>query len=159
MSNVYFVTDGTVGVNPFVTSTTISFKLGQTCLGSDGSQWEYVQASGAIAAYDAVGISELGVAAALTKALADAQYGIGFAQVAFADTEYGWVLRRGKGSNYKVNVLTLYAADAAMYTTATAGKLDDTSASQTKISGVVGTTTAGGSTEAVVMLANYPMVV
>jgi hypothetical protein len=146
---------GVLGVNLTDTPTTnaTGHTLGQCVTATDGSSWTYVQASGAITQYDAVGIDENFQAAALTKAIADDGHGIGFAQVAFADNDYGWVARQG--SNISARVATSCAADVALYTSATAGVLDDTSTSQTKIDGVVAVTavTAAAATE---IIATYP---
>ena len=127
-------------------TTTADFKLGECVEGSDGTKWTYVQASGAIAQYDAVAIDENFQAAALTKALADAGQTVGVAQAAFTDDYYGWVAL--KGTNISVNVLASCAADAQLYTTGTAGKLDDASTSQTAIDGIVIVTAASGATQA-----------
>ena len=129
-----FLTDGCIA-DLTATPTTIEYKLGTTATGTDTTKWVYVQASGAITQYDAVGIDENFQAAALTKAIADAGHQIGFAQVAFADNDYGWVAL--EGTNMSVRVAASCAADVSLYTTGTAGVLDDTSASQTKISGAV----------------------
>lgn len=111
------------------------FPLGTRVSGPDGTEWMYVHASGAITQYDAVGIDENFEAAALTKAIADDGHTIGFAQVAFTDNDFGWVALRG--SNINVRLAASCAADVSLYTTSTAGVLDDTSASQTKVNGVV----------------------
>lgn len=153
MTNTFYATSGLLGANPVVTETTAKFKLGTRMVGNDGTEWFYVQANGAIAQYDVVGIDETWQAAAITKALADADSLVGAAQVGFADNDYGWVANAGAGSNFKINVLASCVADAALYTTATAGKLDDDATSQTAINGVVIVTTNGGSTAAVAALA------
>lgn len=149
----FFATSGAANVDLMNTSVDANFKIGTRVEGNDGTAWVYVQANGAIAQYDALGIDETWQAASLTKTMADADWLIGFAQVAFADNEYGWVALRGAGSNFKVNVLASCVADAQLYTTATAGKLDDDATSQTAINGVVIVTTNGGSTAAVAALA------
>lgn len=155
MSNVYFTTDGVIGVNPFETSTTAKFKLGQLAHGSDGSHWVYVAAEGAITQYDAVAVDENFDAVSMTKALADAGHMVAFAQVAFADEEFGWVLKSGAGANYKVRVAAGYVADAALYTTGTAGVLDDASTSQTLVRGVVAYQ-GGTAAAARPIIATYP---
>jgi hypothetical protein len=66
--------------------------------------------------------------------------GVGIAQVAFADNDYGWVLRKGQGT---VLVLASCAADVGLYTSASAGYLDDATASLTLISGIVLTASRG----------------
>lgn len=128
-------TSGKLGVNYADTPTSPQFALGTLDEGEDGTLWVYVQANGAIGQYDAVAIDEDYQAAKLTKSLADAGQRLGVAQSAFADNDYGWVALRG--SNIKVNALTSCAADTALYTSATAGSLDDDSTSQTAITGIV----------------------
>lgn len=129
------------------------FKLG-TCLnGSDNTVWCYVQANGAIDQYDAVGIDENFQAAALTKTMVDDGWNIAFAQVAFSDNDFGWVALRG--ANIQVNVLASCAVDVALYSSGSAGHLDDDSSSQTKVEGVVlvAAASAQGNYE---VLATYP---
>ena len=143
------ITSGRIGVditatNPLYTDATlpttenqanIDFVLGQTETGADGTVWMFVQASAVITQYDFVGVDENFQAAPLTKAMADDGWYIGVAQVTFANNDGGWVAVRG--SNINGAVLASAAADVPLYTSATAGHLDDTSASQTKIDGVV----------------------
>ncbi len=131
-----YATDGMIGASLAKTSTTAEHNLGQNIRATDNSIWVYVQANGAITQYDAVGIDENFQAAALTKTMADSGHGVGFAQVAFADNEYGWVASHAPG-NVSVRCAASCAADVNLYTTATAGVLDDTSASQTLLRGVV----------------------
>lgn len=132
-----------IGVDLTDTPTTASFTLGTKVTTEDGQVYTYVKASAAIAQYDWVGIDEDFQAAPLTKAMADDGWFVGVAQVAFASADYGWVATQG--ANLTGKTLASCAADVALYTSATAGALDDTSASQTKIDGVVrvtATTTA-----------------
>jgi hypothetical protein len=107
-----------------------------------GYQYMYVHANGAIAQYDVVAIDEAYETAPITKALADASNKVGVAPVAFADNDFGWVQVSGLVT---MNVLASCAADVALYTSVTAGSLDDASASQTKIAGISLTTARGGS--------------
>lgn len=110
------------------------FALGARVNAEDGQVYMYVHASAAISQYDVVGISETFEAAPLTKAMADDGWGIGAAQVAFADNDFGWVCISGVA---EINVLASCAPDVKLYTTGTAGKLDDATASQTAIDGIV----------------------
>ena len=129
--------------------------LGERALGTQNTVWVFVQASAAIAQYDAVGIDENFQAAPLTKTMADDGWFIGFAQAAFDSGDYGWVAIAG--SDIGVNVLVSCAADVPLYTTATAGKLDDTSTSQTKIDGIVAVTAEPGvGTDSVEIIATHP---
>lgn len=153
-----YATDGKIGVDLTATPADSDFDapgfvLGETVKTGDGGVYMYVHASGAITQYDAVGIDENYEAAALTKAIVDDGHMIGFAQVAFADNDYGWVAI--KGSNIQCRVAINCAADAALYSSATAGVLDDDSSSQTKVDGVVAVTavTAATNTE---VIATFP---
>jgi hypothetical protein len=137
---------GKIGSQFGTPTTAAEFKLGECNVGSDGTEWVYVQASGAVSQYDAVAIDEDFQARALTKALADAGHTIGVAQAAFTDDQYGWVAL--KGTNISVNVLSSCASDSQLYTTGTSGKLDDASTNQTAIDGIVITTAASGATQA-----------
>lgn len=159
-----FVTDGTVGVDltKLTAGTGASFDqgnefaLGTRVTATDGSNWVYVQAGAAITQYSWVAIDENFQAVMGTKALADAGHGVGFAQVAFADNDFGWVCVNASG-NINVRVLAACAADVQLYTSGTAGALDDTSASQTLIRGVVivatGVTATASTREAIAV---YP---
>jgi hypothetical protein len=137
-------TSGKLGVNYAQVDTVPQFPLGTIDEGNNGSEFVYILANSAIAQYDAVGIDTSNGGDPLTKTHADAGRDVGAAQVAIASGSYGWVQRRGRGG--KVNVLANTAAGAALYTTATAGKLSDTTTSQTKVTGIVTTTANGGST-------------
>lgn len=149
MTEVY----GKLGIDLTETPTSATHGLGESFIGGDGTKWLYVQASGAIDQYDAVGIDENYQAQAMVKSLADDGWRVGFAQVAFADNDYGWVAI--EGSNIKCNVKTSCAADVALYTSGTVGHLDDSSTGQTKIDGVVAVAavTAATNTE---VIATWP---
>jgi hypothetical protein len=135
------ITSGTLGVD--ITSTKAGtttdgsgaeFVLGQCEKGADGTVFMYVQAGAAITQYQAVGIDENFQASPLTKTMADDGWMVGFAQIAASDNDFFWLCM--EGSNINVQVAGSCAADVSLYTTSTAGVLDDTSASQTKVQGV-----------------------
>lgn len=146
-----------VGINPAITTPGTStagrgaeYKLGQLGQKHDGSIWMYVQATEAISQYMAVGVQEGGQASKLTSALALVSYSIGFAQVAFAQYDFGWVLVDGAGLNdYKIGVLSACDSDVDLNTSATAGYLDDTYTTFVPLVGVMIATTlasTGGAT-------------
>lgn len=150
-----------VGASSAITSTDQRAGLLDRACGSSGTEWVYVQASGAITQYDCVVIDEDGTARAVTDTVAAAGDGhrVGVAQVAFADNEYGWVAIAG--SDIKVRVGASCAADALLWTTATAGVLDDASASAAsiRITGITVTTAATASgTQAEEAILSYPMI-
>jgi hypothetical protein len=142
---------GSFGVNykKVWDGTTIPLPAKVGDVGSDiNGEFLFVQASGAIAQYAFVAISDDGQAAELTTTNAtSANLQVGAAQVAAADNEYLWVWvgglgGGGVGTGIKGKCAASYAADANLNTTATAGVADD--ASTTKIANVVGLTTLTG---------------
>lgn len=118
-------------------STNGLLNIGQT----PAAKWVYVKAGAAIAQYDCVAVDETGSALKITTANAATSVKVGVAAAAFAINEYGWVQIYG---NCTVNVLASCATDAVLYTSATAGSLDDTSTSQVKIDNILLTATRGG---------------
>lgn len=132
-----YVTDGKMGIDlTRVTAGTTTdgenaeFELGETARGGDGQEYVYVQAGAAISTTTkepfALAIDENYQAVKLTKALAQAGHAIAWApQQIIADNAFFWAIKRGSAFNVKVGVSC--AADIALYTTATAGVLDDTS--------------------------------
>ena len=142
---------GPLGANYTLTSTTQKFALGLKYFDPGVvAEFEYVNASAAISQYDAVMITDSKTASQLTTTNAGAIPGaVGVAQVAIASGSYGWVLRRGgiKGGGLKLNVLASCLKNVKLYTTATAGAIDDTAT--TLVSGLQLTTDNGGSTAAV----------
>ena len=150
------------GVNYKTTFTGTDVALPASLLqrgNNEKGEFIFVQANGAIAQYNAVGVTGAGQAADLTTTTYASSAVIGFAQVAVADDEYFW-LWVGKGggtdSGIKGNVAASYAAYAAMNTTTTDGVVDD--AATKIIGGVVGLTTDGGSGSAVELMAAGPIV-
>lgn len=140
-----YATSGVTGVKTTRVDDEAQFALGTRVPAIDNQEYVYVLADTAITQYQWVGIDEDFDAAPLTKAIADDGWQIGVAQVAIADAKYGWVAV--KGANLTANVAGSCGADVALYTTSTAGRLDDTSTSQTKIDGAV-VVTANGTTAA-----------
>jgi hypothetical protein len=119
-----------------------------------GNVWKYVKASANITASQAVIIQDNGEAEPVTTTLANAAVvaDAGLAQFAIASGRYGFVLVGPfgvdtDGTAFTVNALTLCATDVKLYTTATAGAVDDSST--TLISGLrLASTNAAGGTVA-----------
>lgn len=85
----------TIGVDLDNTSTTQLFALGTHVLGTNASEWVYVQAATSVTAYKVVAFNNAytcGMASA-TDVLNGLQLGV--AQTAFAASAYGWVAIRG----------------------------------------------------------------
>lgn len=143
------------GSQTTTTDSTKKFGEGDRATGSSGTVWVYVQASGAITQYDWVAIDENFQAAAGTDALAGVGHMIGFAQVAFADNEWGWVAI--EGSDIKVRAAPSCVADGNLWSFTTSGVLDDaTSAGAIEIHGVTTITTVATNTTAVEIIARAP---
>ncbi len=148
------MTGGAVGVSLTATPTTPEFELGTRMTSTDGVEWMYVKANDALAQYAAVGIDENWLADELTHAIASDGWTIGWAQSAFATSDYGWIAL--SGSNINAKLLTACAADVALYTTDTAGALDDASMTAAiNIDGVVAVATITAATNAEI-IATYP---
>jgi len=154
---------GRIGVNLTETTAGTStdgvnalFPLGTLDYGTDGTCWMYVQAGAAITQYDCVLINEDFQAVPITTTLATEASGsagdfIGFAQVAFADNDLGWVAL--KGSNIQCRLSASCAADTMLYSTASAGVLDDASAG-VLINGVVAVAAVTAATNAEIIASN-----
>ena len=116
------------------------WRLGDRFAGTDGQEYIFVQAGGAISTTTDepyfLCIDENYQAVKLTQALAKAGHKIGVApEIAIADNDFFWAIT--KGSNVNVKVAVSCAADVQLYTTATAGVLDDTSGgSHANIAGI-----------------------
>lgn len=127
-----------IGANLSTADTTTTdgrgFGLGDRCVDNAGNIYVYVLASSSPAQYDALSISSAYVAQPLTKALADTGVPVGVAMATMSSGSYGWACVKGTVS---VNVLQTCSSSTALYTSGTAGKLDDTTTSQVKIAGVV----------------------
>lgn len=123
----------------------------------DENGYEYVLCSGVAsnAAGQVVTITPGTYAAVrLTKAQVDKLHPVGVSMsAATSSSTYCWVGIKG---DFDASALTLCAPDVALYTSGTAGSVDDDATSQTKINRMVARETAGGSTENIRMLLTYP---
>lgn len=110
-----------------------AFAKGTQVLGTDGSLFEYVNALSAIPAYNAVVIDDSGNASNITTTNAAEYKKVAVAQISIAVSCYGWVQRSGKMS---VNVLANCQDFVPLFTTATAGQLDDVTVSECLVLGL-----------------------
>ncbi len=106
------------------------YALGTRVAGTDNGEWVFCQAGAAISTtvkqQFCLAIDENFQAVKVTKALASAGHLIGFAPPQIiADNAFFWA--QVKGSNFNIRVAPACAADVNLWTTATAGLLDDTS--------------------------------
>jgi len=136
-----YTTQSAVGIDfDGGTESTPSQAIGTRMVGNDNSTWLYVTAGSAIAQYDVVSTDEAYSGIPATKAAIDDGHIIGVAPAAISSGEYGWVQLTGVVT---MNVLASAAADVTLYSSATAGSLDDTSTSQTAVNGLFLTTARG----------------
>lgn len=140
---------GPQGVDVTRVSTTPEFLLGNevSIVTNDGGRtdYRYCQANGAVALGEAVTIDDDNQAVAATTTTAGAKPQLaGIGRVAFADNEYGWfaIGPIAKAHGVVVLAFTACAPDVKLYTTATAGQVDD--ASTTLIQGLALDTLVGG---------------
>ena len=136
-----------IGANVTANEAVAQFELGANIEASDGTKYKYVQASEAITAGDFVTISSAGLATKV-RTTAGTQLGleVGVADTALTSSYHGCVTVEGNATG---SVAANCAANAKLYTTATAGVLDDESSGQTLIGQTVAITavvTAGTTT-------------
>jgi len=100
------------------------FGLGDRYCDSEGKQYIWCQADGAITANDVVIISEAYQADQIDTTNSAGALGdrVGVAPYTFADDDYGWIQVEGPCT---VNVATSCAANTKLNSTATAGRVDD----------------------------------
>jgi hypothetical protein len=139
------------------------FQLGGRAALSDGGETMYIKASSAITAGDVLLIDSAGAAAPITTALCDAgtatahKY-IGVAHTTLASGQHGWACTRGVPTA-GISVLASCVKGSPLYTTSTAGALDDTSSSSHLISGIQITATATGAAVTAGYLSVNPVLV
>jgi hypothetical protein len=153
-----YITDGKIGVD--LTATYASTSAGSTTLfpvtpgtrvnTTNNGVYVFARAESDISQFDAVIMSTYADSASSTPVLRavpvtttnakDLGFNmVGFAQTAIASSYYGWI---GINGVLQVNLLVACQPKVPLYTTATAGKLDDTTVSAGYIQGVVANTSA-----------------
>lgn len=120
---------------------------------SDGGQALFVKAGSEIAQYAAVAINVDNSAVNLITAVVAKTTGtsrqVGFAQTSLASGNNGFVSLSGRP---KVKLASACADQVILFTTATAGVLDDTTVSASLIAGVVSKTTISNATAITVIV-------
>ncbi len=146
-------TSSVIGVNLTRVDSSAQFPVGTIVNLSDGGQAMYVQSTtSALSTYAAVSIDANGLATMLTTTNAATSPRIGFAQVSIATGAFGWVQL---GGNVLVNLAAQCDDGVPLFTTATAGVLDDATVSAGYVHGLINTTTISNAT-AVTCVAQYP---
>ena len=147
-------TSNLAGVALGYTDTTAQFKVGTTVNLDDGGQAVYVQAASSVAQYDAVSVRGDNTVVPITTTNSANSKVVGFAQVSIASASYGWVQIGGKPV---VKLAASCLPAVPLYTTATAGTLDDAVVSGGLVAGIVALSSASGAT-ALTCVAGYPHV-
>ena len=147
-------TSALIGVALDYTDTSPSFAVGTTVNLSDGGQAVYVRASSDVAQYSAVSVRVDNTVVPITTTNSANSKVVGFAQASIASAYYGWVQIGGKPV---VKLAASCLPAVPLYTTATAGTLDDAPVSGGLVAGIVALTTASGAT-ALTCVAGYPHV-
>jgi hypothetical protein len=147
-------TSALIGVALNNTDSSPSFAVGTTVNLNDGGQAMYVQASADVAQYNAVSVRVDNTVVSLTTTNSANSKVVGFAQASIASAYYGWVQIGGKPV---VKLAASCLPNVPLYTTATAGTLDDAVVSGGLVAGLVATSTASGATS-LTCVAGYPHV-
>lgn len=142
------------------------FKVGTVASGDDGSSWLFVKlaASQTVVTGDYLYVSSVDASFVATllsntaKALLGALVGVAGATITSSTTSYEYLWIQRAGYRAASNVLTASAANIALHTTATAGRLDDTAVGGTsaKVDGVIQTATAAANLANVML--NWPTI-
>ena len=147
-------TSNLIGVSLGYTDTSPAFNLGTVVNLDDGGQAIYVQAASTCATYAAVSVRVDNKVVPLTTTNSAASKAVGFAQVSIASAYYGWVQLGGKP---RVLVAANCQPSVPLFTTATAGVLDDATVTAGLVAGLVATTSTVTASN-VTCIAGYPHV-
>ena len=145
-------TSNLIGVALGNVDTTAQFNLGTVVNLDDGGQAMYVQAASTVSTYAAVSVLVNDAVVPLTTTNAASSKAVGFAQTSIASASYGWVQLGGRP---RINVATACQPNVPLFTTTTAGVLDDATVTAGLVAGLVATTSAA-SASAVTCIAGYP---
>jgi len=145
------------GADPTRTTTDAEFALNDVVSDGKGSVFVYIQASEALTDTSAVIITEAGASEMVDTTSTASAFGdrVGIVSAAFLINEFGWAQTYGPVS--AVNVATSAAANVAINSTGTAGRLDDDASSGAEIITGIALTAAESSNAAPAIL-NYPVV-
>jgi hypothetical protein len=147
-------TSNLIGVSLGYTDTSPAFGLGTVVNLDDGGQAIYVQAASTVATYSAVAVQVNNSVVPLTTTNSAGSKAVGFAQVSIASAYYGWVQLGGKP---RVLVAANCQPSVPLFTTATAGVLDDATVTAGLVAGLVATTSTVTASN-VTCIAGYPHV-
>src|SRR5688500_16650838 len=144
-----------IGGNFDETTSDKKWAVGQEVPVNNGTA-VYVSAGSTISQFNAVIIDSNGGAVPVTTTNAATSKRVGFAQVSIASGYFGWVHTSGMG--LRVSLAANCAPNVPLYTTATAGVLDDAVVSEGLILGIVATTSISNATAVTCLVARGAMV-
>lgn len=122
-----------------------TFGIGNRVVAANGDEWMYVQSSAStFASGQAVAIKPNGGCALLTNTNAKTAAAIGWAQGAVTTRQYFWA--KLSGLTVSIRVKNSCLPHVALYTTATAGALDDTGGAGTSLTYLNGVSLQAGET-------------
>lgn len=136
-------------------TSTAQIAKGTRATTSDGGEAVYIQALSEISTFAAVAIFADSTAQMLTTTNSATSKRIGFAQTSIASGYYGWVQTSGV---VKINLATNCDDNVPLYTTATAGVLDDAVVSTGLVLGVTNTVTISNATAVTCIAAQGAMI-
>jgi len=150
-----FVTSPTLGASLTDVTSTATVAVGTRVYTSDGGTATYVRALSEISTFAAVAIFADQTAQMLTTTNSATSKRVGFAQTSIASGYYGWVQTAGV---VKVNLAANCDDNVPLYTTATAGVLDDAVVSTGLVLGVTNTVTISNATAVTCIAAQGAMI-
>lgn len=116
----------------------------------NGNEYIYLQGVASTAVGTWVSFDELGVT---TRLVANNKGRVGIAMAATVASTYGWYQIYGSAQGL---ALTLFADNGAVYTTGTAGSVDDTDVATEAVIGAVGRSAVNETTLIATFELNYP---
>ena len=141
-------------LEPGKRTTAIENQLGQRLRDHRGFEYMYVKAAEAVGANDVVTINQVYAIHKLDTAALTKFRRIGVAlDGAFAANQHGWVCIYGVG---QIKVKASCAANAQLYTSATAGSMDDAATSHEGVKHIYLSTARGGTDGLAPAVWHYP---
>jgi hypothetical protein len=142
-------TQGGVSIQP-------AFALGTAVQSNDGGTLVYVKALSELSAFAACAVYADGTAQMLTTTIAATCKRVAWAQVSVPSGYCAWLQ---SGGTFRGNLAANCDDNVALYTTATAGVLDDATVSGGLIGGVTSTVTISNATAVTLLGAFAPFIV
>ena len=156
----FFPNSSTIGVNLGNSDgATAQFGLSSVVMGSQDTEWMYINTVGALVTGTAVAVNSSGTATPLNGTLSTTLAGkqIAFSQGVFAASDYGWVARRGNG--IYVLVSSVSTVNVILYNCDNSGTLTTTSATNTFAGIALITASSTGIATAVPAFVSWPRLV